>query len=326
MQEDSIQSKGGKARNKALTAEQKSEIGKKAIAARWANRPIKAIKTGNLKEHFGVDADVYVLDDARKTAVLSERGMSRALGFSPTGGNRLKEFLSSKALQIPGREVAEKLSQPIVFQWSIGGREESPLTVHGYRATLLIDVCRLISSLAQTGVLGKRHERMINRARTILDASANLGIDHLVYAVAGYSPAAEEVIAAFKLYVQEEAKKYEKEFPPELYQEWYRLYEIEPIQGRGRPWEFKTLTVNHIYTPLAKSNGKILELTRALKANDGDRKKKLFQFLSEVGTRALRFQLGRVFQMATESKTKDQYEAKITDSFGGQLDLPGLSD
>jgi hypothetical protein len=34
----------------------------------------------------------------------------------------------------------------------------------------------------------------------------------LAYALAGYNPIAEEVIAAFKLYVQEEARDYEKEF------------------------------------------------------------------------------------------------------------------
>jgi len=139
--------------------------------------------------------------------------------------------------------------------------------------------------------------------------------------LAGYNPTAEEVINAFKNYVQEEAKKYEKEFPPELYQAWYRLYKIPPIQGRGRPWEFKTLTVNHIYAPLAKSNGMILELTRALKANDGDRKKKLFQFLSEVGTRALRMHLGRVLEMAEDSPDQATYEKKITKRFGDQQEL-----
>jgi hypothetical protein len=98
------------------------------------------------------------------------------------------------------------------------------------------------------------------------------------YALAGYSPAAQEVIAAFKLYVLEEAKKYEKEFPPELYQAWYRLYEIPPIQGRGRPWQSKKLTVEHIYYPLAKSSGKISELARINKAAGGDRRKNCFNF------------------------------------------------
>ena len=63
----------------------------------------------------------------------------------------------------------------------------------------------------------------------------------------------------------EEAKKYEKEFPRELYDAWQKLYQIQPIQGRGKPWEFMHLTVNHIYYPLAQSNGKLLELLRALR-------------------------------------------------------------
>ena len=46
----------------------------------------------------------------------------------------------------------------------------------------------------------------------------------LVYALAGYNPTTEEVIQAFKVYVQEEARKYESEFPPELYQRWHDLY------------------------------------------------------------------------------------------------------
>ena len=101
-----------------------------------------------------------------------------------------------------------------------------------------------------------------------MDASAKLGIDHLVYALSGYNPSAEEVILAFKLYVQEEAKKYEKEFPSEIYAEWYRLYDI-PVLKRGKPWHFKHLTVSHIYYPLAQSSGKLLDLLRAIKSKGG---------------------------------------------------------
>jgi hypothetical protein len=55
------------------------------------------------------------------------------------------------------------------------------------------------------------------------------------------------------------------------------------IPLRGKPGQLKYLTVNHIYYPLAKSNGKIYQLLKALKAKDGDRRKKLFQFLNEIG-------------------------------------------
>jgi hypothetical protein len=148
-------------------------------------------------------------------------------------------------------------------------------------------------------------------------------MQYLVYRLAGYNPTAQEVIAAFKLYVQEEARKYEPEFPNELYMQWYRLYDIA-VPDRGKPWHFKYLTVNHIYFPLALSSGKILELLRANRAKGGDRTKKLFQFLNLIGARALSRHLGRVQEMAEDSADRWEYEAKLAKRFRfeQQLELP----
>jgi hypothetical protein len=67
---------------------------------------------------------------------------------------------------------------------------------------------------------------------------------------------------------------------------------------------------------------KILALLKANKARGGDRTKKLFQFLNEIDARALG--LGRVLEMAEDSATKWEYEAKIAKRFGfeQQLELP----
>ena len=101
---------------------------------------------------------------------------------------------------------------------------------------------------------------------------------------------------------------------------WHRLYDI-PIPDRGKPWHFKHLTVRHIYHPLAKSSGKILTLLRAEKATGGTRQTKLFQFLKEVGARALRMHLGRVLEMAESSESREEYECKIAARFGDQREL-----
>jgi hypothetical protein len=98
------------------------------------------------------------------------------------------------------------------------------------------------------------------------------------------------------------------------------LYQI-PVPDRGRPWHFKHLTVRHIYHPLAKSSGKLLKLLRAIQSADGGRKKKLFQFLNEVGARALRMHLGRVLEMAESSPDAATYEYKIAQRFGDQGEL-----
>ncbi|MDD4882190.1 MAG: hypothetical protein PHX10_11490 [Gallionellaceae bacterium] len=66
---------GGIARAKLLSPEQRSEIAAKAASARWGDKPLQATHRGNFKEEFGIDVDCYVLNDANKTAVISQRGM-----------------------------------------------------------------------------------------------------------------------------------------------------------------------------------------------------------------------------------------------------------
>lgn len=309
---------GGARRAEILAPERRSEIARQAAESRWGGRPARVLHKGNFKEEFGIDVDCYVLDDAQKTAVISQRGMGQALGMSERG-NALPRFLSTKVMSDHlGAEIREKIENPLKFQSSTGGAGP---TVHGFDVTLLIDICKAVMEAEAAGKLSSpRYTNIARQAHVIVSASAKAGIKGLVYALAGYNPSAEEVIAAFKLYVQEEAKKYEPEFPNELYQEWYRLYDI-PVLSRGKPWHFKYLTVNHVYHPLAASGGNVLALLRALKAKGGDQKAKLFQFLNQIGARALRIQLGRILEMAQSSPDKQTYERKIIERFGGQKEF-----
>jgi len=320
---DTSKAVGGLARAASLTPEARREIAKKGAVARWGEKPTEAFCKGNFKDEFGIDVDCYVLNDEQKTAVISQRGMARALGISR--GSHLLNFLSSSAMSsFGGREIRQKMEKALIFQWGSGGREQPPTKVHGNDVALLIDICKAISAAHASGNLsGARYEGLIKQAGIILGASAKSGIRHLVYALAGYNPTVQEVIDAFKAYVLEEAKKYEKEFPTELYVEWQRLYDIKPPQ-RGKNWKEMHLTIAHVYYPLARSNGRLLELLRSAKASHGDRNKKLFQFLNEVGARALRIQLGRVLEMAESSKDRIAYESKIVERFGGQMsfDIP----
>lgn len=309
--------KGGAARAAKLSPERRSEIARRAAVARHG---LKATHKGNFQQEFGIDVDCYVLDDDHKTAVIHQRGMGEALGLGE-GGSRLTRFIGGKTIAgYVGPELRAKLEKPVIFQSPSLGQKPPSATTYGYDVTLLIDICKAVVTAEAEGKLLASQAGVAKQAHIILGASAKAGIKGLVYALAGYKPDTEEIIAAFKLYVQQEAKKYEQEFPNELYAQWHRLYQI-PVPLRGKSWHLMHLTVRHIYYPLAKSNGKILELMRALKASDGDRKKKLFQFLNEVGARALRMHIGRVLEMAESSSSKQEYEGKIVARFGGQQEL-----
>jgi hypothetical protein len=317
--DDSVagRAKGGVARAEALTEAKRIEIAKKAAQARWG---AKATHKGSFKEDFGIDVECYVLDDDSKTAVISQRGMGQALGLGE-GGSRLPAFVKGERIApYLGHELAEKLENPLIFQSQAVGAGTPYVTTHGYDVTILIDVCKAVIKAEGDGKLLPRQEHIAKQAHIILGASAKSGIKHLVYALAGYEVTREEVIRAFKGYVQEEAREYEKEFPEQLYREWYRLYEL-PRPERSKPWKFAHLTLQQVYHPLARSNGRILELVRIQKTKSTDRYAKLHQFLSSIGVKALRTHLGQLLGIAQISADRDEYEKHVKKVFGDQLEL-----
>jgi hypothetical protein len=201
-------------RAELLSPEERRVIAIKGATARWGEKPLKATHKGSFKEEFGIDVECYVLNDPEKTAVISQSGMGRALGLSHRG-NAFPRFLSSKGMAgTLGAQLTKKIAQPLKFQWDSGGAQP-PVTVNGFDVTLLVDVCKAIVSVEAQGKLHKQQDKIAKQAHIILGASAKAGIKGLVYALAGYDPTAQEVIEAFKLYVREEAKKYESEFPNE---------------------------------------------------------------------------------------------------------------
>jgi hypothetical protein len=312
--------KGGVRRDAVLSSERKREIARQAARARWG---LKATHKGSFSKDFGIDVDCYVLDDEAKTAVISQRGMGEALGLSKGGGSRLPRFVGSRAIAPHvGPELREKLEKPLVFQGlAAGPNMPAASTVYGYDVTILIDLCKAIIEADANGELIGRYSNVVRQAHVIIAASAKAGIKGLVYALAGYDATREEVITAFKLYVRDEAREYEKEFPDQLYEEWYRLYSMPKHTGRTKPWKFRHLTVNQVYIPLANSNGKILELTRVQRSKSETKYKKLHQFLADVGVKALRTHLGQLLGIARISDDQVQYEKHVQKIFGGQQEM-----
>lgn len=310
---------GGRARAIALTPKKRVEIAKKGAIARWG---YQATHKGNFKEDFGIDVDCYVLNDQNKTAVISQRGMGKALKLGEGGGS-LPRFINGKIMsKAVGAELHEKIANPLIFKddtvvLNIG----QPMPVNGYDVTILIDICKAIVKAEAEGVLLASQANIAKQAHVILNASAKAGIQGLVYALSGYDRTKDEIITAFKFFVKEEAREYEKEFPAQLYEEWYRLYQL-PKPERNRPWKFMHLTIDQVYYPLANSSGKIHELVVMQRAKKKeDRNKRLFQFLAEIGVKALRTHLGQLLGIAKISKNQEEYEGHVNTVFGVQKTL-----
>lgn len=316
----SNRAKGGLARAKALTPTRRSEIAKLAATARHkTNKVLMATHKGNFNKELGLDVECYVLNDDEKTAVISQRGMGRVLGLKGGGGSAIPRF-ASRASMAPyiGPELLKKIQNPLIFQdGSLGPKMGFSESYHGFDSSILSSLCSAILDANSAGV--KISPDVVKQAGIILGASSKAGIKGLVYALSGYDATRQEIIENFKLFVKEEARQYEKEFPEALYLEWYRIYNI-PKPARNRPWKFMHLTRSQVYRPLARSNGRLQEL---LVETRGElTQKRLHQFLSEVGVKALRQHLGQLLGIAQLSDDQQSYERNFQKVFGEQPSLP----
>lgn len=306
--------KGGVARAKALTKEQRSEIARKAAAKRWEGKPLKATHKGNFNEQFGIDAECYVLNDDKKTPVVTKTGLAQLLGIGTLARDIDRLIAAPFMRDMRDPELEGKLENPLIFQ--VEARSKNATVAHGFDITVVIDIAKMLVSAREKGKLPDNRAVAAETAQRLMNASAKSGIRDVAYAVSGYEPAAQEVIEAFKLYIREEARAWEKEFPDELYYEWYRLYSLKKPEKGGHPGNFRWFTERHIYETLAKSEGKILDLAKENREENGKRGDKIHMFLSDVGVKALRRHIGKIIGMASMCETKEQYEAGLRRVFG----------
>jgi len=172
-----------------MTPEQKADRARKGAMARWGNKMPTATHKGNFVSDFGVDAECYVLDDERKTAVMTQRGIGAALGLSNPGGKDFERLVGGKILsEYLGAEVLAKIAQPIEFKWVYPGAKQATTTIKAYGADILIDVANAILAAEASGKLREQQANLAKQSRVILNASAKSGITNLVYALAGYRP------------------------------------------------------------------------------------------------------------------------------------------
>ncbi len=178
-------SKGGKARAEKLTAEQRSDIARRAVEARWAKQgkepPPQATHAGVLKIG-NTEIQCYVLDNGCR--IISTRGMMKALGRTWRGrkyaGTELPVFLEAKNLKAYiGNDLSSVLSL-VEFRTPTGARAE------GFHAALLPKICEIYLSARDAGVLTGPQDRIAKQAEILMRGLAHVGIIALVDEATGY--------------------------------------------------------------------------------------------------------------------------------------------
>lgn len=307
--------KGGVARAKALTPEQRKEIGKAGALARWAG-PVK-MATHGAADHplkFGnIEIPCYVLDD--DTRVLSQRGLQSGIGMSKGGGSskgeqRMAVFIDGLAAKgIDVKDLAARIRNPIRFK--IPGNSA---TAYGYEATILADLCDAVLAARKVpGALQPQQAHIADRCEILVRGFARVGIIALVDEATGFQRdrAKNALAQILEAFIAKELQPYVQTFQPEYYQELFRLRGLAYPDDSVRPRYFGVLTNDIVYKRLAPS---VLEELKRVTPKDesGRRKHKYFQMLTtNIGYPKLKEHLGAVVAFMQLSKDYPDFMEKL---------------
>lgn len=296
-------SKGGEARAHSLSPEQRSQIARNAIMARWqkagkAIAVVKATHEGPL-QIGDLAMECAVLADG--TRVLSQRGFARAIGASKPmsmtrrGAGNLPSFLSAANLKPFIREDLMAAAKPIPYIPLHGGAP-----AYGIKAEAIPLICKVWLEAEDNEQLHKSQQRLARQADIIIRGLATVGIVALVDEATGYQEDRERNALAriLEAYIAKELRPWIHTFPAEYYRQVYRLlnWEYPPIKNKMPKYVGK-LTTDVVYSRLPY--GVLDELQRRTPRDDKGRLKWHYhrQLTEDIGHPKLREHLGAVIAL-----------------------------
>lgn len=325
-------SKGGKARAKKLTSEQRRAIASAAGAARWGtNIPVATHGSPDRPLRIGeLEIPCYVLNDGRRVLIQSgivyALDMKRGSAGRSAGSDRLASFAATKAISpFVSSELLNAIRNPIRFQLPSGG-----VPAYGYEATILAELCDAVLASRKAGELNPQQEHIAEQCEILVRGFARVGIVALVDEATGYQEdrAKNALAKILEEFIAKELRKWVSTFPTDFYKEMFRLrgwkFPDLPADQRKRPVLVGRITNDVVYDRLAP--GVRQELNRLTPRNEKGRlKHKLFQRLTEdVGHPKLREHLASVTTLMKAADNWEQFKRMLDRSLPRYGDTPFL--
>lgn len=326
-------SKGGHARKNVLTPEQRSEIARGAVRARW----IKAGKLREIEENDAqnppdgpgdgqvsatvpsgpsrpysmfrgkvtlgsIELDCHVLNDGRR--VLTQREVVKSISDGRESGN-LGRYLDRNPLT-----AGAQFTSGNVIEFDIPGSAGMPAI--GYEATLLIEICDKYMEAMEKGLLKPSQFKLAARASIIIRSCAKLGIIALIDEATGYQQHRAKNALQLKLqaFISEEIQEWARMFPEEF---WLELARLESIRysPRSRPLRWGKYVMMFVYDAIDGDVGKELR-----KKNPNPQyMRNHHQWLKKFGREKVHDQIQRVVTIMKLCDTMDDFRKKFARVF-----------
>lgn len=312
-EKDLSKAKGGYARAKKMTPEERSESARKAVMARWNPESVALIKDGQkiFKALYegplpigDVELDVAVLGDKENTRVINMTSVFKAFDRIPRSNNRLiniPAFIDAQSLQPYIDQELMELIKPIEYS---NGKSIKI----GYNALILPAICDLYLKARRDKALSRKQLHLAEKAEILQSSFAKVGMIALVDEATGFQRDRKHDALRLLLskYIAEGLQKWIHTFPDSFFAELDRLYKNTPTTSHKRPQYYGHFINKYIYEPI--ENGYVKAKLNELNIDEvtGKRRAKFFQWLSEEGRTILIHQIGRVqglMEMCSDAET-----------------------
>ncbi len=265
-----------------------------------------------------VEINCVVLEDGRR--VLSTTGITNALG-SRSGSLRQKLEKQKKEGRAPlpvfvapenlkpfiSEALIEGLSIPIQYR-----KGKDTKTIHeGFNAELLPEICNVWLEARRNGELLKSQESRADKAELLMRSLASVGIIALVDEATGYQydRKHDALRVLLSKYIEEGLQRWLKTFPDDFFLELDRLYGNEKTTSQKRPQYYGNFINKYVYNPI--ENGFVKSKLNELNiTNEGKRKARFHQWLTEEGRTVLVHQIGRVQGLMEDCPNIDKFKNK----------------
>ena len=331
---NSIASKGGIARRNALTPEERSEIARNAVQARWEKAGKHAIPRATHTGELNIGSasiQCAVLENGKR--VLTQRGMFVALGRNknPTTGysstiDSRPGFLAAANLNEFIPEDLKRSWKPIPFHLPKGPGGFKGNIAFGYDAMILPMVCNVFVDAKIAGKTTKHQEHIVSQCRVLLKALAGVAIIALVDEATGYQyeRPRRDLEEYLKKFLSEGLVRWARTFPNDYFKHLCRLKGIELRPDMRLPQYFGHLTNDLVYRRIAPG------LLRALKERRVERGRpsnKLHWWTSEeLGHPELLLHLGTVVGLMKIHTDYDKFHSQLDAVAPVFPEYPGLFD
>jgi hypothetical protein len=331
-EDTSVQALGGKARAAVLSPQERSEIARRAAAARWdkASGCPQETHTGEI-QIGAVSLPCAVLDNGKR--ILKTMGITRAFGSKKKTANKPAgeglpqppAFLASDAIRAHmSPELLDKLGSPLAYRPAQGGS-----LAFGYEADLLPSICDAILDARRAKALRANQKYLCDSAELLLRGLARVGIVALVDEATGYQydRARHALAEILERFIAKELAAWVKTFDDDYYSELFRLRGLSYSEVPSKkPAYIGHLTNDIIYKRLAP--GVLDELRKMNPRVEGGRKDRHHQWLTrEAGHPKLREHLVKVTILMKAAGNWDEFKAtldRVLPQYGRNYSLPSV--